>query len=509
MLPHLYPLKDSLLLKTTLASLFSAISALSFYYLSIEYLGLELWPAMFMALGAAILVSILLANMATNASLKVINFLTGSMLIAIGKSENIKRPNKEDIAKPSRDFLANLSNQTIKLSDLDIQKKLASHKELDFYKVMSNNLTQPLITLNKDQIILFANESALKYIELPANEVIGSYFYDAVNLSFVGEETLENWLQGCRDGAVVENERWERVRLNLSNNKLKQFDLTAHYRKDDPTDIELIITFFDRSTVYERDDHDLSFISMAVHELRTPLTIMRGYIEVFEDEISDKLDSEQSEFMHNMSASAQQLSAFVSNILNVARVEENALVLKLVEENWVEVLNNACRDMQLRAKVHDKNIIIDAQDNLPMVGVDKVSIYEVMNNILDNAIKYTHTKENIVIKTYLKDDFVETTITDKGVGVPENLIGHVFEKFYRAHSSKNSVGGTGLGLYLCKAIIQAHGGQIWVSSKEGHGSTFGFTVPLYKNVANKGNTVDDGIVRSAHGWIKNHTLYRG
>lgn len=164
----------------------------------------------------------------------------------------------------------------------------------------------------------------------------------------------------------------------------------------------------------------------------------------------------------------------------------------------------------LRAQVHDKNIVIDVADNLPTVGVDKVSVYEVLNNILDNAIKYTHTKETITVKSYLKDDMVETTITDRGVGIPSNLIGHVFEKFYRAHSSKNSVGGTGLGLYLCRAIVQAHGGQIWVTSKEGEGSTFGFTIPIYSNVADQVEKDDNsGIVRSAHGWIKNHSLYRG
>jgi signal transduction histidine kinase len=261
---------------------------------------------------------------------------------------------------------------------------------------------------------------------------------------------------------------------------------------------------------YERDDHDLSFVSLAVHELRTPLTIMRGYIEVFEDEISANLNAEQTTFMHNMAASAQQLSAFVSNILNVARVEENALYLRLKEEKWGDVLTQACKDMQLRAQVHDKSIVIDIEADMPTVAVDKVSIYEVMNNLIDNAIKYTHTTENIVIKTYQKDGMIETTITDKGVGIPTSLIGHVFDKFYRAHSSKNSVGGTGLGLYLCKAIVDAHGGTIWVKSKEGEGSVFGFTLPTYESVADQINNQDNKeIIRGAHGWIKNHSLYRG
>ncbi len=83
---------------------------------------------------------------------------------------------------------------------------------------------------------------------------------------------------------------------------------------------------------------------------------------------------------------------------------------------------------------------------------------------------------------------------------------HLFEKFYRSHRSRNQVGGTGLGLYLSKAIVDAHGGRLWVRSREGQGSTFGFTVQPYTNLADKQKNGDD-ITRGAHGWIKNHSLY--
>lgn len=130
--------------------------------------------------------------------------------------------------------------------------------------------------------------------------------------------------------------------------------------------------------------------------------------------------------------------------------------------------------------------------------------------MIENAIKYTHTDEEIIIDSHLKDGVVETTVSDKGVGIPSNVVGHVFDKFYRSHSSKNSVGGTGLGLFLSKAIVEAHGGQIWVKSKEKEGSTFGFTVQPYVNLAEELKNSQNGeIVRGAHGWIKNHSLYRG
>lgn len=510
MIPHLYPLRENIWLRVVLVSLFSGLVAIGVFYAAVSIFDIDVFVAMYAATGTIIITSVTFGKYVANQAINATNFLARAIMIAIKDGDDIDRPNEDDITKPSKDFLVKLAERAMGIGVAMQQQGQVNETELVYYRTLVNVLSLPIVVVNTDQQITFANEAALKYIELPANEVIGQYFYDACNLSFVSETTLEAWLQTCREGAVVENEVWERVRLNLPDSKRKQFDLAAHYRKDDATGIELALTFFDRTMHYERDDHDLSFVSLAVHELRTPLTIMRGYIEVFEDELSPNLNSEQTAFMHNMAASAQQLSSFVSNILNVARVEENALYLRLKEENWAEVLDQACKDMQLRAQVQDKNLVIEAAPDMPAVAVDKVSIYEVMNNILDNAIKYTHTKEDIIIKTYAKDDMIETTITDRGVGIPTSLIGHVFDKFYRAHSSKNSVGGTGLGLYLCKAIVDAHGGSIWVKSKEGEGSTFGFSLPTYASVADQINNQDNKeIIRGAHGWIKNHSLYRG
>jgi light-regulated signal transduction histidine kinase (bacteriophytochrome) len=122
-----------------------------------------------------------------------------------------------------------------------------------------------------------------------------------------------------------------------------------------------------------------------------------------------------------------------------------------------------------------------------------------------------HRDAPITIKTHLKDaNFVETTVEDHGIGIPDGLVGHVFDKFYRSHRSSKAVGGTGLGLYIAKTIVDAHGGQIWVKTREGQGTTFGFTIPTYESVAHEIQSSDNGAIeRSAHGWIKNHTLYRG
>lgn len=165
--------------------------------------------------------------------------------------------------------------------------------------------------------------------------------------------------------------------------------------------------------------------------------------------------------------------------------------------------------MELRAKVRQKHITLDISPNLPTVGIDKISMYEVVVNLVDNAIKYSGQSDTITVSSRLANDGnVETVVKDDGPGIPTSVVGGLFTKFYRSHRSKDTVGGNGLGLYIVKSIVTAHGGQVWVKSKEGQGSEFGFTIIPYANLEEAKANGQDTIVRQANGWIKNHSLYR-
>jgi signal transduction histidine kinase len=232
---------------------------------------------------------------------------------------------------------------------------------------------------------------------------------------------------------------------------------------------------------------------------------------VFEEELGPTLSPELNDFLHKMEVSAKQLTAFVNNILNVARVDEDQLTLRLMEEKWESIIRNSTHDIELLAQVHGISIQYNIDGDIPTVAVDRVSIYEVINNLLDNAIKYSGTSKKIFVTSRLnKEGMVETTVQDFGVGIPTSVLPQLFEKFHRNHRNKTQIAGTGLGLFLSKAIVNAHGGQIWVKSKVDEGSTFGFTVQPYTNVATELKTGDGNtdITRNAHGWIKNHSLYR-
>jgi signal transduction histidine kinase len=392
-------------------------------------------------------------------------------------------------------------------------EKTSANKPLDLSSdFVANSMPLPLIILDKNQIILFANNAMGVYLERQPQELIGQNVYSVLDMSFNSTQTFDAWLQNAKTNEAVAAQSWERVRIDVGEYRTRrQFDLAAYYNKNNPQGFETMLVFFDHSKRYARDDQALSFVALTVHELRTPVTLLRGYIEALEEDLEGKMDGEMADFMRKMRVSAQSLSAFINNMLNVARVENNQLVLKLHEDEWPGIVQTAANDLSLRAKLQGVEIVTQIDANLPTVGVDRVGIYEVLVNLIDNAIKYSPSGQKVLIKASLtQDGMVETTVQDNGSGIPTSIMPNLFEKFYRSHRSRSQVGGTGLGLYLSKAIVDAHGGKIWVRSQEGQGSVFGFTVQPYANLAEEQKTGDNkDITRGAHGWIKNHSLYSG
>ncbi len=418
-----------------------------------------------------------------------------------------------DRLKLGQELVASLATQIYQMADT---AEHASTEKIERSSDLSGNfvaqsLPLPFFALDAAETITFANESAAQYLGIAAADLIGKNVYMVLDMSFPSDETFDGWLKEVKAKSATATHSWERVRLNVRDGHPERiFDLASYYNRDNPLRVETILVLFDHTKMYSQDDQAVSFIALSVHELRTPLTLLRGYIEVFEDEIDTTNNPEFEGFMLKMKSQAEQLTAFVNNILNVARIDDDQLELRLQEEQWADVLKSAIENLGLRAKVRGMTLHCHLAPDLPSVGIDRISIYEVINNLVDNAIKYSGTSKEIEIETHLtKDGLVETTIQDFGLGISTSTVPNLFTKFYRDHRNRAQVGGTGLGLYLSKAIVTAHGGSIWVRSKEGEGSTFGFTLVPYAQLSKEiKENGDQQITRSAHGWIKNHSMYR-
>jgi signal transduction histidine kinase len=413
-----------------------------------------------------------------------------------------------------RDLVTNLTERIYQLVSTAEQTRTSSHnKAKDLHEnFIAQNLPLPLILLDANETIRYANEAAARYTGISANDMVGKNVYMVLDMSFPSESTFDSWLKDVKINSATAATTWERVRLNIrDNHPVRLFDLAAYYNRDNPDHNETMLILFDHTKVYSQDDQAVSFIALSVHELRTPLTLLRGYIEVFEEELGPNItDPELKSFMLRMRAQAEQLTDFVNNILNVARVDDDQLELKLQSEDWSTTLKSSIEMISLRAKVRDITLKCSIARDLPPVGIDKLSVREVINNLIDNAIKYSGTSKVIKIDARLNQEgMIETTIQDFGLGIPNSILPNLFTKFYRDHRNRAQIGGTGLGLYLSKAIVTAHGGNLWVRSNEGQGSTFGFTLLPYSKVAEEiKKSGDQGITRGAHGWIKNHSLYR-
>jgi signal transduction histidine kinase len=476
-----------------------------------QYTDLNTALALVITLIGAAFVGILTVRILSGFVLQPTKALWQAVLHLSPSEQGMAAPNTDRLSL-GRELVTSLVAQIHQLSNIAGQAAGEAEKQgKDLHRdFVAANLPLPLIVLDPTETIIFANEAAAQYVGLHGEDMIGKNVYMIFDMSFPNEDTFDKWLKGVKAATATAVNSWERVRLNVrDDHPVRLFDLAAYYNRDNPNHQETMLILFDHTKQYSQDDQAVSFIALSVHELRTPLTLLRGYIEVFEEELGQNVNPELHSFMQKMRAQSDQLTAFVNNILNVARVDEDQLELRLQTGDWRTILKKAIEMMSLRAKVRGITLKCQFATDLPPVGVDAISISEVINNLIDNAIKYSGNSKVIEIKTFLNQEgVVETTVQDYGVGIPTAVMPNLFTKFYRDHRNRAQIGGTGLGLYLSKALITAHGGKLWVRSKEGEGSIFGFTLLPYDKLAEAKKAGDMDITRSAHGWIKNHSLYR-
>ncbi|MBC7546644.1 hypothetical protein H7171_02760 [Candidatus Saccharibacteria bacterium] len=478
-----------------------------------NYLAISPFIVLGAGLAVALISSLLLASTASKLTMQPLKAIWQIILHIAPEGNTPMAPPDTAKLKIGRELVTNLTGQIYQLAS--VAERVAASTKIEnadlSHSFVANNLPLPLIVMDSSETIKFANQAVAEYIGIAASELIGKNVYMALDMSFPNDDTFDTWLKDAKQNNATSIHSWERVRLNVrDNHPTRLFDLAGYYNKDNSDQMETIMVLFDHTKQYSQDDQAISFIALSVHELRTPLTLLRGYIEVFEDELAGKVDPQLFDFMQKMSATAQQLTSFVNNILNVARIDDDQLELQLHEEDWYSILTSAVENLSLRAKVRGITLETTIAPNLPAVGVDRLSIHEVLNNLIDNAIKYSGTSPIIKIDAHTTTEgLVETTIEDFGLGIATNVLPNLFTKFYRDHRNRAQIGGTGLGLYLAKTMVSAHGGNLWVRSKEDSGSTFGFTLLPYSQLSEEAKkNGDNGIVRGAHGWIKNHSMYR-
>lgn len=480
-------------------------------YISINFLKFKIYIDFCISSLIAIFFIALIVIISTNYIIQPLKALWQSILhLSPNGNQPIKAPDLKSLSL-GQELVTNLVGQLYEIARVGHESALKDRSINSLNSnFIANSMPLPLFILDNSENIKFVNKSAADYIGINTKDLIDKNFYSLLDMSFPSEDTLDKWLTNVKQKTATASKSWERVRLDVGDSHpTLLFDLAAYYNQGNIEGNTTMVIFFDHTKQYSQDDQAISFIALSVHELRTPLTLLRGYIEVFEEELKGKTTPEIEDYINKMHASSEQLTAFVNNILNVARVDNDQLELKLQSEDWSDILTKSVDNIRLRAIVRSINLELNIDLNLPKVAADRLSIQEVINNLVDNAIKYSNDSKVIKINSRVNSEgLVETDIQDFGVGISSSIMPNLFTKFYRDHRNRSQIGGTGLGLYLSKAIVTAHGGNLWVRSEEGKGSTFSFTLIPYDQLSKNLKEKDDKFIRSAHGWIKNHSYYR-
>jgi len=358
------------------------------------------------------------------------------------------------------------------------------------------------VALDHERKIVYSNKSAPIHIDTNGAKTL--------NLMFNDSDSLNSWLDTCEESSVHAEHVWTRVSDKLPNEEDRRFfDVIASYQKGSAS--ETVLTLVDKTSLYIVDEENLDFIAFAAHELRGPITVIRGYLDVLNDELDGVLQDDQHELFRRLIVSSNRLSGYINNILNTSRYDRRHLKMHLVEDSVSAVYDMITDDMQMRASAQNRLLSVNFPADLPTVAADRTSMSEVFSNLIDNAIKYSNEGGAINVTATVNGDFVDVSVEDHGIGMPESVVSNLFQKFYRSHRSRETVAGTGIGLYICKAITESHGGTIGVRSEDGRGSTFTVSIPIYAKVADKlkaGDNSNEGLISQGNGWIKNHSMYR-
>lgn len=225
------------------------------------------------------------------------------------------------------------------------------------------------------------------------------------------------------------------------------------------------------------DRHKEMFVQNISHELRTPLTYLKGYLELMLEGSYGELGEQQVEPVKVMVERTDALTKIVNDILTLQRASQGAL--RLVPMNLADAAYEALRGAEGAARVAGVSLNADVPDDLPEIVGDHESLVQVFDNLLSNAIKFNREMGKVLLRLRQADRWVQAEVIDTGIGIPEEHMALIFDRFYQVDSSsKRRYPGTGLGLAIVKQTVEGHGGKVSIESKLGRGSRFSFILPI-------------------------------
>lgn len=307
-----------------------------------------------------------------------------------------------------------------------------------------------------------------------------------------GEFIREHAIKQAVSKKLLDLETAVAIPLHLNNQPIGLVLLSEKlngegYHQQDLALLELVgeqaISSIQKAKLYEGDQMKSEFVSIASHELLTPISAMEGYLSMILEENIGKVDDQARDYLNKVYTSAKRLSLLIKDLLSVSRIESGKMKVEAQQLDIGKMITDTLDQLHFMAANKGLELKYQAPaEPYPPVWADPDRTMQVMVNLVSNAIKYTKSGSvTISVDVDKAEGVLKTSVTDTGMGMSKSAQQHLFTKFYRVDSPETTgIVGTGLGLYITKSIIEKMGGFITCKSTEGQGSTFAFTLPLFK-----------------------------
>lgn len=357
------------------------------------------------------------------------------------------------------------------LEDMEATKKELA-EERDITLAVINNFSDGLLLFNNSNKLILINPQAEIFLNVKGKDIIGK---PPSGLSAFNPR-LEKLVKMVYYEGIVKT--LTRQELSLSDNLILEVSSVSLTAEEGGIGALVVLHDVTREKLVERMKTE--FVSIAAHQLRTPLSAIKWTLRMILDGELGEITPEQKNFLKRAYQSNERMIYLINDLLNVSRIEEGRYIYKTTLTG-LEVIVQSVID-SLKEAIERKGIKLSFRKpdrQLPLVSVDVEKITLAIQNILDNAVRYTPKGGQVTISLAYGKKEIECSISDNGVGIPKNQQKRVFQKFFRGTNVvRKDTEGTGLGLFIAKNIIDAHGGKIWFSSEEGKGTTFYWTLPI-------------------------------
>ncbi len=338
-----------------------------------------------------------------------------------------------------------------------------------------DSLGDGILILSADNRVERCNPAMAKLLDIPAEEVVGLKHEEVVRWDRPPQGlTLE---KAESDGWPLSPHAYLYVEGDLNRRAGRPVPVGVTYTpliSPEGGLINIIATVRDITKFRQADEIKSTFISIISHELKTPVALIKGYVSTLRREDADWDPAIVNDSLEVIEEEADRLAGLIENLLDASRLQAGGMALKRADLSLPDLAKRVAERMQTQTQNH--TLRTDFPANFPVVLADENRIQQVLTNLVGNAIKYSADGE-IRISGEIRPDAVIICVSDHGPGIAPEDIPHVFDRFYRAPDMARHTKGAGLGLYLSRAIVEAHNGTIWVDTAPGEGTRIYFSLP--------------------------------